>query len=1174
MTFVSLHNQTDYSILDSLISTKALFQKAKELNQPAIAITDHGTMAAAWDALKASRETGVKLIMGCECYFVNDVKNNSDKLRHIVLLAKNAVGYKNLLTLNKKAFDQGFNLGKRIYPVVDWALLEQYTEGLICLTACGNGIISQLLMNQQHDEAEETLLRLQRLFQENLGIEIQPNNLERGSNVYNDKIDQRFLNRQLILLGQKHNIKVVPACNSHYLNKEDAPVHDVLLSIGSHQPVHSNFRLKYPDPEFYLKSGEEVEQFFARNYDPKFGIGFAKSLCDNTLYFADMCEFPDWIDPKFSNPSGKELPIFPIKDEIDYQEFVQWLEIQSENVKKLDQDSQYLRFRCFKEFEKSLKEKLNSNQQAEYIERIEKELDVLDYQGFSSYMLIVSDYIKWAQNNGILVGPGRGSCSGSMVGFLMNIHATDPIKYDLLFERFQNRERKSPPDADIDFGAKERPKVIDYIIKKYGQDRVAQISNLNTMTPKVYIRDIARACELGGSKDKAIEIGNSVADIVPADIKTKKGLIDIPLYSEYCKKYPEFDKYLPILGKVRNFSTHAAAVVIGRRSLEGLVPLRRDKEGTVALEYEKNTAEENGLVKMDILGLSTLDIIADTYDLIRKNGKTPPVIDYDVYDQKTYDLITKGDTFGVFQFGTSGGTIDLCKKIKPKTIDDLSIITTLARPAAANIRTEFIETREGKKQVSLIHPLVERAFNKTYGYGLYDESILQLGKDVAGWDLNSADRIRKMIKEKGKNPEKDKKLRDEFIRDAQINNGLSEEMATKIWEVEIKKFQGYTFCRAHATAYSLISYHTAYLKAHFPIEFLLINLMAEVKSNSPIAKDNIDKIKQEIRQQNVKIMAPDINTSQLSYTLSNDNVLVTGLDALKFVSDDAINDIIQKRPFSSFTDFMARVDSRKVRANTIQALAAAGCLDSFGLPRKQMFLYCSDFRKKLQQWSKKHDLAKEEFIYPWVDKSEWSKPEIYALEHYYLGDAFICKPAEAYGNFFKEAHKTVADVKKSKDKTKLFPIKGIIRSFFEFKVKKETSKFYGKSMIKAVIEDFKGQTCGLTIFPDRWQAVQDRIKLINSKANFDTGLALSFAGTVNSYEDEVGIILDELYTLALPPSVPSDLKAKKVSMKDAKKAETSVETVSKSNSLDNMVEEIEDFLYDQGLVDLIEDDNS
>lgn len=1171
--FISLHNQTDYSILDSLISTKALFKRAKELGQKAVAITDHGSLAAAWDALKASRDTGVKLIMGCECYFVNDASNPNDKFRHLILLAKNATGYKNLLTINKKAFDQGSFLGKRIYPLVDWKLLEQYNEGLICLTACGNGILSQLIMSGQRDEAVAALLKLKDLFGDNLGLEVQANNMKRGSNIYNNEIDQMFINRQIITLGRKYDVKIVPTCNAHYLTQEESEVHDVLLSIGSRQPVFSNFRLKYPVPEFYLKSGEEMELFFSRNYDPLLGEGFAKSICENTTYFSDLCEFPEWIDPKFSNPSGKELPIFPVKDEPDYSKFLEWVELKKYPAGELDEDKLFLRYKCEEAFPNRIKG-LNENNINNYEARLLEEIDVIEYHGFSSYMLIVADYINWARNNDIAVGDGRGSVGGSLIAFLLGIHQADPIKYDLIFARFHNKEKSSFPDIDTDFAPSGREKVQNYLKKKYGDDHVAHVSNVNTITPKVYVRDISRSCELGGSRDKAIQIGNDVADCIPGDIHSiDEALEKVPLFGEYCKKYPEFLKFKSICGKYRAWSTHAGGIIISARPLTGLIPLRRDKDGALALEYDKDKAEENGLVKMDTLGLSTLDIIGETYKIIKDQGKEPPQepFDYDQQDEETYKVITNGDTFCIFQLGTSGGTIDLCRRIKPKTINDLANINALARPSARDMRSDFIDTRNGKKPMVLLDPKLGRAFNSTYGFGLYEECLMYLAQDVAGWSLHSADRLRKLTKEKGKNPKKAQQWRTEFISDA-VKNGVEEVIAKRIWDEVVDKFQGYGFNISHAVLYSMIGYKTAYLKAHFPVEFLLANLMAEVNSNTPDAKVNIEKIKKEIKKHKVKIIPPDINISQLTYTLKNQNQLITGLDALKFVSDDAIKDIIEKRPFKDFFDFMVRVDSKKVRANTIQALAASGCLDQFEIPRKLMFLYCSDYRKKLQVWRKKHDPETEVFFYPWPKEAEWNKAEIYALENFYLGESFSSKTIDAYKDFFRDDHKTVHDIKKSKEKTRLSPVKVIVRDFFEFKVKKETSRYYGQAMIKAVIEDINGEQCSCTIFPDRWKLMQERIKEVNGKAIFEPGLALSFAGNSNNYEDDMGIIVDDLFNISIPPLLPADLKPKKVNLKEAKAAKTEEENINNTDPK-SMFEEMEDFLYDQGLIDIKEEES-
>jgi DNA polymerase-3 subunit alpha len=373
----------------------------------------------------------------------------------------------------------------------------------------------------------------------------------------------------------------------------------------------------------------------------------------------------------------------------------------------------------------------------------------------------------------------------------------------------------------------------------------------------------------------------------------------------------------------------------------------------------------------------------------------------------------------------------------------------------------------------------------------------------------------------------------------------------------------------------MTSYKTAYLKAHFPIEFLMANLMAEVKSNAPDSRGNIEKIKKELRKHRVKIVPPDVNKSQLVYTIDDGNKLLTGLDAIKFVGEDAIKDIIEKRPFKDFSDFMTRVSSKAVRANSIQALAACGALDSFRLPRKLLFLYCSDYRKKLQVWLKKHDPNVEEFTYPWPVEPDWSVQELYALEQYYLGESFICKPAVAYGTFFKDEHFTVSDIKKFKDKSNVGSVKGIVRDFFEFPVKKETSKYYGMRMVKAVMEDKNGDQCTLTIFPDRWKNMQDRIQELNKKAEFGSGIALHFSGNTNVYEDDMGIILDQLFNIAVPPLLPVDLKAKKINLKEAKAKLLGTEDTKKPKDPQEILDNIEDTLYDEGLIDLdqeIEDD--
>ncbi len=1128
--FVSLHNQTDCSVLDSLINVNELFARAKELGQPAIAITDHGTLANVWAATKASKATGVKFIVGCEMYFRNSIAHRDERMRHVILLAKNQVGYRNLLTLNQQGFEKAYLDNKRVFPVIDWELLDKYKEGLICLTACGNGIISRLLMDKKKEEAEETLLKLKAMFGENLGIEVQPNNMKSGSSNQHTDIDQQFLNRALIQLGEKHDIKVVAACNSHYLYPEESKIHDVFLAIGSKRKVYENFgRLRYPVPEFYLKSEEQVIAFFSRNY----GEEKAKSFVDNSMYFANLCEEPVWISPLYTNPSGKELPIFPVEQEKDYQEFLEWKP--SCPFVGAD-DVLYLRFRCEKELHNrpELDQKL-------YQARIDEVLDVIEFQGMCSYMLIVADFLNWCRESKITLGFGRGSVGGSLAAYLLNIHDADPIKYDLIFARFYNKEKVAFADIDCDIAPSGRERLHLYLANKYGADCVVHVSNLNTITPKIYVKDLFRALEIGGSPEASFELGNMIADSIPAkdenmaEIKTfEAACAKSPVFVEYCKKYPQLVEYKKICSKMRAFATHAGGIIITGRPMAGLVPLRKDKDGSWAVEYEKNTVEENGLVKMDTLGLSSLDTVDSILKMIRENGHTDvDNIDLHGFDQETYDLISKGDTFGVFQFGTSGGTIDLCKKVKPRSMEDLAAITSLARPASKETRIEYVQTRDGKKPITYLDPILERSFGKYLGFCLFEECLMYLAQDVAGWTLAEADRLRKLTKEKGKNPKKALAWREDFINGA-VKKGFTKELGTAVWDDVVQPQSLYSFNKSHAILYSLMSYKTAYLKAKYPLEFLVGTLMAEIAGNKPDAKNNIAKCKQELRNRKIAISPPDINISSLTFKIKDSKTLLTGLDAIKFVSEDAILDILEKRPFTSFLDFMKRVDSSKVRANAIQALAVSGALDPIlhGISRQSVYYYVSDFRKKLQVFSKKHD--PNTFTYEFPKDSPWKMSEIFALETQYLGEGYSCLAAQAYSLFFKDPHQKFSEVKEAKDRQFFGKLAGIVKDAFLFRVKKEGSKFLGQEMAKVTLEDRWGEQISVTIFPDKLAILKDHIKKVHSKAELGPGLAIKFSGQSNSYEESIGIIFDQVFEISLPPKIPSDLKARSVASKRGK----------------------------------------
>ena len=1163
MAFVSLHNHTHFSILNSLSSPKDLFDRAKELNHQAIGITDYGNLAASWDCLKLSKETGVKLVIGEELFFTDDVKKpkQDNKLRYIVLLAKNAQGYKNLLILNKIGYENGHLAGKRVLPTIDWSMLEKYHTGLICLTGCGNGIIGQLINKKLFDEAEKSLRHLKEIFGDDLGAEIQTNNSHQNAAFVLETYNQIFTNSQVIKLAQKLNVKIIPTNNSHYTKPENAKTADLLTAIGTMQPVYSNARVRFAGKDLCLKSEEEVKKFFARNY----GEEFANQICDNTIDFANRCEDPKWIDPTLSieGKVKKELPVFPVEDEPDYKVFKIWLLAHKELTRGLDVDQAYLRFKC----EESFKTMVPKGKEKEYRARLEEELDTLYYCGVSSYMLITADFLNWARSQNIPVGTGRGSASGSLVSYLLKIHIVDPIKYKLVFARFHNKLRTAFSDIDSDVSKEHRQDVLQYLIKKYGQDRFAQITNYIYITPKVYARDLCRSLELGGSREKAIELGDAIADVIPKiidgkEVRSFKDAIEkSAIFNEYASKYKEIKDYADICGKPRALGIHASGVVITNRPVYEVTPIRIDKDKLVSIQYEKDKSEETGLVKIDILGLETLDIIEATNKLIEKSGKEIPKVDYEAYDKKTYDLISSGKTLCTFQFGTSGGTIALCKKVMPKSIDDLSVITTLARPAAKNFREDYVKCKEGKQKVKLLHPSLGNALNDTYGFPLYDESLLILARDVANWDLAEADKLRKLTKLKGKDPAKAEKWRLDFI-DGAVKNKIPRDTAIQIWNDIVLPFGNYAFCRAHATAYSLISYHTAYLKAHYPLEFLLSNLQFELRSGKPIEETNVNAIKNEIQQLGIKILPPDINKSNYHYEVS-ENCLITGLSGIKNCGEPAIQDILTKRPFKDFNDFMVKSDSKAMRANAIQSLAAVGAFDSFGISRKLIFLYCSDYRKKLQVWLKKHDPTKEEFVFNWPVEKEFAPQEIFALEKEFLGETFVSKK---YGfNIFKKQFQTVKEIKNMCNKETVPNFAGEIKHLFEFTIKKQGSKLLGKKMIKLTLEDVNNDVIDATMFPD----ALDELK--RTKKQLEIGSAISIGGTVNEYDDNLGIIINNVYQIETAPKKPKDLKSKKINLKIDKKSTKTTET---SGTLDIGIKEqdIVDDLTMEGFLDVEEND--
>jgi len=799
--YVSLHNHTTGSLGGSIITPKALIDATKEAGQTAVAVTDHGSMSKLWETYKAAKKAGVKLIAGCECYFVDNADDDEDTtLRHIVLLAKNAKGYKNLLTLNKRGYDKKTVAFKRAIPRVDWKMLEEFSEGLICTSACGNGIVAQHIMLDQPSEAVAAAIRLQKIFGDDFVFELQPHNLQRRASAYSGAVNQQKINIALKKLSEQLGIKCIVATDAHYIKKEDHKLHDVYICNASGQPINSGARLRYDKPEFYVKNSDQVYEHFTRHIKV-WGEEFVESLFTNAVELADRCEMADWIDPTVSTGEKSQLPEFPYKEEPDYDNFKTWQNTSKDSLvynAKADEDAQFYRYRS----EKYLNDKISlgkipKEDKDESIKQMLEEFDVFEYRGFSSYMLITADFLNWARNNDIAIGPGRGSVGGSLTAYVHRIHQAYPKKYGLIFARFLNKYKEAFPDIDNDIAPSGRAKLHDYLRRKYGEANVAHVSNINTITPKVYARDIARVFEFGGmGRSMAAEIGNNIADSIPADIKNiKQALTEAPLFAEYAKQYPELAQYADLCGLPRAWSTHAGGIVISKRPLEGLVPLRRDTNGALVLEYDKEIAEENGLVKIDTLGLETLDIIGETYRLIKENGKVvhEGEFDYELMDEPAYDLVGTGDTFGVFQLGSTA--VNVCKKVKPKNVEDLALISSLVRPSSKDSIPEVIDIRNGKKEVKLPHESLNRSFGNTYGIGLFEESLLFLAQDVAGWDLHDADKLRKLTKEKGKNPKKVKQWRDEFV-ESSVKNGFTKEFAEGVWSDYVESFGGYGFNRS------------------------------------------------------------------------------------------------------------------------------------------------------------------------------------------------------------------------------------------------------------------------------------------------------------------------------------------------------------------------------------------
>lgn len=1125
--FVHLHAHTSIgSMQDAMTNVYKMFERAAEIGQPALAITDHGTIAAAYDARKASKKYGVKYIPGCEAYFVDSIKDQKAKRRHIVLLAKNETGYRNLLTLNWKGYQnsQYVAVMNKVFPRIDWEMLEEHNEGIICLTACGSGLISRKMFVYDEEEGEwassachtnviETVNRLKGIFGDDLYLEVQPHNLRVLARNKKTKeieytpsgkeiviVDQNHINKKLMQAAEVCGVKLVATADVHYLEKGDAKVHDMLMAISSKKPLSDPFRHRYEVEEFYMKTSKDIMRHFSENFSSE----IAQMLCDNSVEIGNKC-----VDPTYLDTEEVRFPVFNYKSEDDFGDFSAWLSEQKWKD-KVPGDHAFMRFRCIQAFRKKFGH-LKGEEREKYVKRMKDEIKVLEEKNFCSYMLITSDFILKAKDRGISVGPGRGSVGGSMVAHLLDIHAVDPIKYGLLFERFLNRQKTSFPDIDNDFSPDGRDWVKQYIVDKYGEDHVAHVSNLSTMTPKVVVKDVARSLELGGNRSEAFKIANKITDSIPDDAKTIEDAMEkSPEFAQYILRHPEIQQFgSKLVGLEKAYATHAAGIVIGDIPLPTYVPLRVDKDGSVSVQYEKNRCEDMGLIKIDLLGLEHLRIIDNCIKNARELGMQCPNPDEVPFDDSAvWADISRGKTMCVFQM-ESAHMREICKQIKPKSIEDLSLVNALGRPSAKKSRLDYVARRDGKQKVTYKYPCLKEALHDTLGICVYEEQLAKLANVVAGWDLNKADGLRKLTKLKEKGKDLADKLRQEFITDSVSHSNIKEEEAVGIWEDIIEPFAGYGFNKAHGILYSINGYHSAYYKHYYPSAFMAAVLKSEVEKASSTTRDaNISLYKREAERLKLNILPPDINKSGNSFTVLSKDSIVTGLEALKGVGASAVVNIIetrQKHKFRSFPDFLYRTKSAVVKKDVIQSLAKAGCFDSIGVTRKAAFEKYSDIRSAGLKHAKK--VAREgrdawdvmnDFSFQVTDE-EWTKDIIGNYENEVLGEFITVGINDVYGGFFTGVGVSPFNkLNRIADKTTI-RIEAVVRSISQRKIKSGSNK--GRAFASLSLADANGDTADMTAWPEHW---------IKHKSHLAVGRPIRAVCKINIYKGNTTLVLDRL----------------------------------------------------------------
>ncbi|MBO7729245.1 MAG: DNA polymerase III subunit alpha [Lachnospiraceae bacterium] len=1055
MAFTHLHVHTEYSLLDGSGKIKEMVAQAKALGCDSLAITDHGAMYGVIDFYRAAKEAGIKPIIGCEIYVTNgsrfdrEISQGDDRYYHLVLLAENNQGYSNLMKIVSTGFTEGFYYK----PRVDYETLEKYSEGLIASSACLAGIIPKLLLRGRYEDAVEEAMRLQDLFgRGNFFLELQDHGMP----------EQRTVNSQLLRMSEEYKIPLIATNDVHYTYDTDWEAHDILLCIQTGKKVHDQDRMRYEGGQYYLKSPEEMQELFR----------YAPEAIQNTELIAKRCN----VEIEFG---VQKLPKYDVPEGYTAEEY----------LTKLCEEGLRRRYENYKDYE----------------DRLYFELETIKQMGYVDYFLIVWDFINYAKQNHIMVGPGRGSAAGSLVSYALAITDIDPIRYNLLFERFLNPERVSMPDIDVDFCYERRGEVIDYVTQKYGKDKVVQIITFGTMAARNVIRDVGRVLDMPyGAVDQ-------IAKMIPAELNIT---IDKALQenSELKRAYETdtqirnlIDMAKRLEGLPRHSSMHAAGVVISKEPIMEYVPLSRGSDGSIVTQYVMTTLEELGLLKMDFLGLRTLTVIQDALEMIKTNiGLSIDLNEIDYNDINVLEMIGAGKTEGVFQL-ESAGMKSFMRELRPQTLEDIIAGIALYRPGPMDFIPKYIAGKNSGGEIVYDCPQLKPILEPTYGCIVYQEQVMQIVRDLAGYSLGGADILRRAMSKKKDSVMQAERKRfvygDEKTGVAGcIKNGISEQVANKIYD-DMVDFAKYAFNKSHAAAYAIVCYQTAYLKFYFPVEFMAA-LMTSVMDRLTKLGEYI----QECKGLSIDILPPDINEAESTFAARGKNIRY-GLSAIKGVGRNVIDAIVEERkengPYQDIYDFCQRLALKDINKRTVENLIKAGAFDSLGFTRKQLIHIYMDVMDKVASDKKSDisgqlsffDIAEEEtraaFMIRVPDVGEFDQEVLLEFEKEVLGIYLSGHPLDAYSEILKKntTARTIDFLRDEEGRVivhdqSMATIGGIISKVTNKSVRN------GKPMAFLTLEDLFG-TVEVIVFPadyvlNRPLIVEGKRVLIKGKVTIDS----------------------------------------------------------------------------------------